>query len=349
MRCLLAVDSGGTKCQTIAVKEDGSLVGWGRGGFPDSTDCAHVHHGSGRSAESVNSAIMQALRGVECSELHVVGYHRWALDAVLGSGFQGEVVHHPVPEHDGILQLVGLEFGLIASAGTGAFVHVVAQDGSHLHLDSLGPILGDHGSAYHIGMLAVQAAAKCDWHPRHETSLKEVVHEALSLTADRGRGTSLIGVFDRVKDRAAIADLARLVDEEARGSEHHERPEHPELVEGRSGRGDAVANAILDEAASSLAQTVYDAYDSLQMSGLDYCLVGTGGVIESSDIYWGHLCEHVREFAPDLRFARTDLPHVVGTALSALHNIANGDLDGARERLISSAREVFRSNKEFPK
>lgn len=330
MRCLLAVDSGGTKCQTIAVKEDGSLLGWGRGGFPDSTDCAHVHHGSGRSAESVNSAIIQALRGVECSELHVVGYHRWALDAVLASGFQGEVVHHPVPEHDGILQLVGLEFGLIVSAGTGAFVHVVAQDGSHLHLDSLGPILGDHGSAYHIGMLAVQAAAKCDWHPRHETSLKEVVHEALGLTADRGRGTSLIGVFDRVKDRAAIADLARLVDEEAR-------------------RRDAVANAILDEAASSLAQTVYDAYDSLQMSGLDCCLVGTGGVIESSDIYWGHLCEHVREFAPDLRFARTDLPHVVGTALSALHNIANGDLDGARERLISSAREVFRSNKEFPK
>lgn len=326
MRCLLSIDAGGTKCQTIAVREDGALVGWGRSGFPDAVESANVHGGSGRTIESIGGAITQALRDVECDELHIVGgYRERSLDALIATRYQGGITYHPCHEWEGILDLVGLDYGVIASAGTGAFVHVTGKDQSHFHLDSLGPILGDWGSAYHIGMLAVQAVAKYDWHPRHRTSLKDAVYRGLGIEETTGRGTSLIFIFERVKDRAQIADLARIVNDEAR-------------------RGDAVADAVLKEAASSLAQTVYDAYDGLQLNGCDYTLVGTGGVIERSDIYRQYLCQTVREFAPDLKLARTDLPHVVGTALSALYSIANGDLDAARDRLIREAREVFSSD-----
>lgn len=326
MRCLLSIDAGGTKCQTVAVNEDGDLVGWGRSGFPDAVESANVHGGSGRSIESIAGAITQALHGVECDELHVVGgYRQRSLDALIATRYEGGVTYHPCHEWEGILDLVELDHGVIASAGTGAFVHVTGKDQSHIHLDSLGPILGDWGSAYHVGMLAVQAVAKYDWHPRHQTSLKEAVYRGLGIEETSGRGTSLIFVFERVKDRAQIADLARIVNDEAR-------------------RGDEVAVAILREAAASLAQTVYDAYDGLNLNGAGYSLVGTGGVIERSDIYWECLCNLVREFAPDLVTVRTDLPHVVGTALSALHTIANGDLDAARARLICGAREVFSNN-----
>ncbi len=343
MRCLLSVDTGGTKCQTIAVREDGTVVGLGRCGFSGNGNCAqgdgeampdpHVQAGApaptggtGRTMQSVSSAIRQALQGVDCSELHVVSYYRYhLLDKMLGSVCSAEVVHHPVHEHQGVLELAGLKYGVIVSSGTGAFVHVVGKDGGHLHLDSLGPILGDYGSAYHIGALAVQAAARSDWHPRHKTSLRPAVHRSLGIEETRDKGVSLVGVFDRIKDRAAIADLARVVDEEAMA-------------------GDTVALRVLDEAARSLAETVYDAYDALSLRDQDYTLVGTGGVIEGSDIYWDFLCRRVREFAPDLKLTRTDLPHVVGVALCVLPEIADGNACAARARLMSSAREIFRSN-----
>jgi N-acetylglucosamine kinase-like BadF-type ATPase len=325
MRCLLSIDAGGTKCQTVAVKEDGTLVGWGRCGFLESVEAQDIEAGSGRSIESVTKAIRQALRDVNCTELHVTGYYRpQYMDGLFASDCNAQVIFHPLHESDGILQLAGVDFGIIASAGTGAFVHVVGKDGNHLHLDSLGPVLGDYGSAYHIGVLAVQAAAKCDWHPRHHTSLKRAVHQALRVEEKSDRGASLIWIFERVKDRAAIADLARIVNEEAEN-------------------GDRVARAILEEAASALAETVYDAYDSQHLNGCGYSLVGTGGVIERSDIYWQGLCRRVAEFAPDLTLTRADLPHVVGTALAQLQVIANGDLEAAKGRLITCAREVFRT------
>ncbi len=323
MRCLLSVDAGGTKCQTVAVGEDGSLIGWGRCGFADGIDRESVHGGSGRSVESVLGAIQAAMEGVECSELHVAGYYRHhTLDDLISSRHKGGVHYHPCHEWEGILDIVGLDSGIIASSGTGSFVHVTNQDGSHHHFDSLGPVLGDWGSAYHIGMLAVQAAAKSDWHPRHRTSLKEAVYGALDVAETRERGASLIFIFERTKDRAQIADLARLVNDEAC-------------------KGDAVACGILDRAAASLAETASDAYDGLHLKDRGYTLVGTGGVIEHSDIFWNRLCEHVRGFAPDIALARTDLPHVVGTAICTLHAIANGDLAAAKDRLIRSAKEVF--------
>lgn len=328
MRCLLSIDAGGTKCQTVAVSENGELLGWGRSGFHDALDREHVHGGSGRSIESIKDAIVQAVQGVDCTELHIAGgYRDKYLDAVVQTRHTGDIQYHTCHEWDGILEIVGLESGIIASSGTGAFVHLTGNDGSHCHFDSLGPVLGDWGSAYHIGMLAVQAAAKNDWHPRHNTSLKKRVYEALHLEEKGHRGTSLIFIFERTKDRAAIADLARIVNEEA-------------------GKGDAVANKILEEAASGLAETVFDVYDGFKLKDSGCSLVGTGGVIEGCDLFWRHFCDRAAAFAPDLPMLKTDLPHVVGTALFAMPAFANGNCQAARKRLIDSAREVFSSNKK---
>lgn len=321
MRVLLAVDSGGTKCQAIAVGEDGSLLGCGHSGYSGPSSAKSNFGGSGRSQESATSAIRQALRGVRFSELHMVGYHRhWSLDGIFDSRLPGQVLFHPAGEHEGVLELAGLKWGVIASAGTGAFVHVITEDGRELHLDGLGPILGDCGSAYQIGMLAVQAAAKCDWHPRHKTSLKGVVHQALQRTEDRGHGASLIGVFEHHSDRAVIASLAKLVDAEAE-------------------RGDAIARAIIEQAAGGLAETVFDAYDRMELRGHACGLAGTGSVIEKSAIYRERFSQHLGEIAPDLSIVWTELPHVVGTALSALDKIVKGDLAAAREKLMQEAKE----------
>ena len=189
MRCLLAVDTGGTKCEAIAVGEDGDLLGWGHRGYPNPASGKNARGGSGRSSESINSAIGQALAGSSSREMHIASYHhQWSLDDVLADRLPVEVIYHPIREHDGVLGArPGLKSGIIASAGTGSLRARDCQDGREMHLDGLGRFSATTWSAYHIGALAVQAAAKCDWHPRHKTSLKEVVHQALGLTQNGGR------------------------------------------------------------------------------------------------------------------------------------------------------------------
>ncbi len=135
-------------------------------------------------------------------------------------------------------------------------------------------------------------------------------------------GGSLIGTLEGHHDRAIIAHLARLVDAEARS-------------------GDGIARRIMETAASELSQSVFDACDSLGMLDQNYCLVGTGGVIERSDIYWEHLCRCGRDFAPNMRTVRTDLPHVVGTVLFVLGKLSIGDACAAKERLLDRARAMF--------
>ena len=144
-------------------------------------------------------------------------------------------------------------------------MHAITCDGHGILLDGLGPLLGDYGSAYHIGAMAVQAAARANWHPRHKTSLAGIVYSSLGINNARSMGQSLIGTLDTNQDRAIVAHLAHLVDDQARA-------------------GDRVARKIIEDAASALAQTVYDAYDCLGMIDQDYCLVGTGSVIEKSDL-----------------------------------------------------------------
>jgi N-acetylglucosamine kinase-like BadF-type ATPase len=333
-RAVLAVDSGGSKCEALLASDDGTALRYARAEEPGR---------GGRDGGVIDRVVRAVREGVAANEIVQAGIVK---GVVWGRERRG---YCAVGEDEGPMALAGVTFGLVALAGTGARVFGRTRAGRELVLDALGPALGDAGSGYQVGRMAMRAAARAAMHPRHATSLRARVFDACCGPSPDPDNDDLISELQTVPparrrmpriswgprlaqmvhfslrphDRSVLAALARIVDEEAR-------------------RGDAVAVAILRSAADELAEVVYDVVDRLGMAGEPYPLVGTGSVAAKSDIYWDELCRRVREFAPFVEPVRPRQAPVVGVALVALRHMDGTNSAAVRERLLTTAEEVIR-------
>jgi len=320
MRCVLAIDSGGTKCDAALVGEDGRLIGWGHCDHDDPAS-GRGRVGSGRTAETISKAIRLAIRNIVCEEMYVVAFGRHTPLELVRQQVSARLQFHSVLECDAALALAGRESGVVVLAGTGAFVYGRTRDRRDLWLDGLGPLIGDYGSAYHIGLAGVRAAAKSTWHPRHQTSLAEAIPNACRAMWNGNGPFSLTWFVLGSKDRAEIASLAKIVDAEAR-------------------KGDQIAKRIIRDAAAALAETLGDLVDRLDIANEDYTMIGTGGVITNCRMYWRHLCSRALRFAPRLKPELASLPLVFGMALIGLSELG-ADPEYSRHNLFQSARQVL--------
>lgn len=307
MRCVLAVDSGGSKCEAVLVRDDGEVLGWG---------ICRVPGINGRSRDAAQEATRRALAPAlgEIEELHV---------ACLGGDLPVDVFNlreafvvcmHVVGEYDGPLHLVEAEHGVVVLAGTGAFVYVRAQDGRHMLLDGHGPLLGDCGSGYQIGYRAMRAAMRSGWHARRRTLLEEAVFAVFQVR----KPAEMIPLNFTVPDRSVIAALALEVDRAAVA-------------------GDEIARRILEEAAETLAETLRDAIEALGLMDEPLRMVGTGSVAKRSTVYWQHFCHRVAGFAPRLSPVLEPLPSAAGMALAVLGRLDEVDPQAVREKLFVTA------------
>jgi len=196
---------------------------------------------------------------------------------------------------------------------------VRADDGRERHFDGYGPLLGDGGSGYHIGRLALRAAMRAAWHPRRETVLAAGV-----LAAFEARHPSeLISLNFRQMDGCVVAALAKQVDEAARA-------------------GDGVAKGILEEAADVLSETLRDAVDSMGLTRASMPLVGTGSVMKGSDCYWDRFRGRALSFAPGLQPVREPLPSAAGMALAVLQKLSLEEISVARANLFESIQPFLK-------
>jgi N-acetylglucosamine kinase len=205
----------------------------------------------------------------------------------------------------------------VVLAGTGSFVHGLTRDGRTIHLDSLGPLIGDYGSGYHIGYMALRAAARSKWRPGYSTSLSDILRTACGADIYDYTGAGLIPFAGRNPDRAEIAAFARIVNEEANS-------------------GDGIAIGIMKEAAEAISETTRDVVDSLGIAEDRYSMIGIGGVAANSAIYWDHLSTLVKEFAPNLEPIQLRLPAVIGVALAILRKFRTGEEESLRETIFRS-------------
>lgn len=322
MEQLMAVDGGGTKCEALLMRLDGEAVAF------------HVVHpealsltgdyGRGRSSQASLAAVRGVIPAIDPSAmLHLIGGNGSTTYQFLSEFKVRGVFLSYVCESHAALAGSGESFGLVALAGTGAFGHLKTP-AVERHADSFGPLMGDWGGAYQIGRDGLRAAMRSALNPRRATALREAVIAEMGMTPSTPElGSRLIHEGVRIfADRTAVARYARVVDRTARA-------------------GDCVARAILEGAAADLAETLEGLVKREGVENEALPLVGTGGVIQKSDLFWAALCDRVSSFMPRVRPVRVTLPQSVGVALAGLaQKVEAGevraDMTKVRERLLAT-------------
>jgi N-acetylglucosamine kinase-like BadF-type ATPase len=291
------------------MQESGAVVAWGRGG------ATHVYYDPPEViSASYVEAITGALREVRGADICVAGPlpEGAPRDAIT---VDNDLVHHVrATEVDTAFASAQEEWGIIVLAGTGSFVHGRAPNGRDLHFGGRGPILGDYGSAYAIGLLGLRAAFASHWTEARRTNLAPAIPRALGVS-------DLDGVFHRVYvtgiTRREIASLARVVEAEAEA-------------------GDRVSIGCLHRAADELAEVAVDLINELGLGDKSFPAIRIGGVAQHSRLWWNRVCSHLSRVAPGLRSVVPPVLPAVGAALVALKQMGMAWAPG----VIARARET---------
>ena len=316
LRYVLGVDGGGSKCDAVLIAEDGTVVGWGRGG-PTSPwyNTAEVIDAS------YADAVCGALAGVRGAELWLAGHCRSPLareaivaaGEVIGRSFAGEseVAYASARE----------EWGLIVLAGTGSFVHLVTRDGRTRHAGGMGPVLGDYGSAHEVGLRGLRAAFSSQWLASRRTSLREAIPAALGVV--ELRDVFHLAYEARTLNRRTIAALARTVDREAEA-------------------GDAIAAQCIRDAADELADLAAEMIAEMGVADEELPVIASGSVARHSRIWWEQMCARIAEAAPRMRPIVPPVPPVIGAALVAFGAMGVAITDELIARIVETQQPFLR-------
>ena len=309
MKRILAIDAGGSKVDALLHDLDGHVHGWGHTSVPG------VGGRNGRAiSRAMSAAVRDPIDGMVCIATITGLVPLTPLHELRAVEFR----LLPCAEQDSTLAQVGLEHGVVLLAGTGAFVHARLTGHPVTHYDGAGPIYGDFGGGFQIGMLGLQALLRSQWHPRHATSLRQRLLDHLHIA----HPMNVIELQIFSQDRSTVAALARIVNAEADA-------------------GDAIAQRILTTAADQLAETFSDMVSTLGVADEVFDVVGTGSIIRRCTRYRQHLWQRLREIAPRCRPQYIDNRPVLGIAIYALRHFLGPAAPPAIACLIDEATRHF--------
>jgi N-acetylmuramic acid 6-phosphate etherase len=309
VRWFLGIDSGGSKCDAVLIDETGTVRGWGRGGPTNYRPLEVIQ-------QSYADALQGALGSSQVGELWVglVGHGGLASQWLAEHGLTAHLVN--VGEVEASYAAAALDWGLIVLAGTGSFVHGRTPQGRELHLGGWGPVLGDEGSAYDIGLRGLRTALRSTCSATLHTGLTDALLRALGCA----NPWMIVHLFHTHQlGRYEIAALAPVVEEQARAA-------------------DPQARALLKQAATDLAALVALALQELGVAGAGYPLIGMGGLIQGSPLYWQELAAAAQAHDPTLRPLVPPVRAAVGAALAAMRHNGLPITAALRDRILETQR-----------
>jgi N-acetylglucosamine kinase-like BadF-type ATPase len=291
--------------------ENGVVLGWGVGGPVNYRPMEDI-------LQSFDDALAGALHSFTAGELWV--------GLICGGGHvarrlaeRGIEAHlHGVGEIEGGYLAALQPWGIMALSGTGSFIHGRRPDGRELHLGGLGPILGDEGSAYDLGLRSCRAALRSHWSLSSGTVLADTVVRALGA----GSVWSIVDLFHgHHLTRGVMARLAPLVDEAARA-------------------GDEVACDIMSRSAIGLAEILAVVLEELSLAGQSYPVFGLGGVAQGSPFFWDLFAAEALRRDPTLQLTVPPVRLAVGAAFGAMVQ-AGVEVNASLRDTVVASQDAF--------
>ena len=302
---VLGIDVGGSKTVCLLADEDGRIVASAR-------EAGANLQGAGELAleKVLHTAMESTIAGRNIRPaaicLGIAGVDRAADEAVVRGimeriGYTARIL----VVNDALIALqagIGDGAGIVIVSGTGSIAYGRNAKGEASRAGGWGYVLGDEGSGYWIGRLALRAVVRHADGRGRPTGLTEKLLG--HFHAERAAELIHKIYHDEVGPRA-IASLAKYV-QEAR-------------VE-----GDAVAAAILNQAADELITAATAVMSRLDLKNDDFAFVLAGGIFHA--VPW--LCDQLKlllpSLAPQSRTIRLETEPAMGAVQLAIAELHGG-------------------------
>jgi N-acetylglucosamine kinase len=324
MRYVIGLDGGGSKTECVVAREDGAIVGRGRGGGVNRNFI---------SDEGYERSVRDALHGalVHAPEVMRVDYvigsmccdsqslrdmaQRYALPPEnvkwvgesLPARAASEVAHQRTPH-------------LVVVAGTGSLVTGWRPDGRTAHVGGAGSIVGDEGSAYWIGVRALTRLVESFDGRRPFDDFARELSQVLNLPDLRTLINRVYGGGKRPMTRDEIAAVAPHVSRLANA-------------------GNPFARELFAGAARELAFQTNAVIRMLDMCEQPVWIQLYGGVFRAGDVVIEPLRQGVQEYAPQAELLPPLKGTVIGSAAMALRAIGvDVSAPPVRQNLLASGQ-----------
>ena len=212
MKLFAGYDGGGTKTACVLTDETGRILGSGLGGPSN-----YLYCGREVAAESVRTATEQAFANAELSPQQLDTAYMASAAILIQHGDAHVPFFSTCIDADHVIcesDIYNIWFGavrerpaVITIAGTGAITYICSKEG-YLRVSGWGPLLGDEGSGYDLGLQALKLACRMyDGRVPKEDAFMDAIfgHYELSTPGE------LLRKLNRGDTRSAVADAAKVV------------------------------------------------------------------------------------------------------------------------------------------
>lgn len=311
MRYFLGLDGGGSKCSAVLLDETGAVLGWGKSG-------PTTYQSEADAEASCRESLDAAVARTTPAEIAEIWAGELGHTSTAWLEQQGICVHSvTVGENTASLLAALQDHGVVVHAGTGSFVSIRAENGRTLHFGGFGPVVGEDGAGWDIGLRGIKAGLRSSWTAETRTRLAEVLPPVLGLSDIR----QVMGrpIYTGQISRARVAALAPVVIAEAEA-------------------GDRIALRVLHEAAETLAEIGRLGLTEAGIIGRGAPLIGIAGVIQGSPFYWRILRDKMLRHDPSLKPMVPPVRMCVGAAFRAMRQSGIPLTAELRERVVATQK-----------